>query len=79
MDYYEINDKTKVHPGEYLLYTPKMEIVLCGAYMPAKNMIKALSHGTLIEDKIQNFRKIRLNKKEREQRAATRCKGCTGK
>lgn len=79
MKFYDIVEEAKVHPGEYLLYKPRMEIVLCGAYMPEKNAIKALCRGSVIEDKIQNFQKIKLNKKEMKQRAATRCKGCTGK
>jgi hypothetical protein len=78
MEFCDITSETKVYPGEYLLYKPKMEIVVCGAYLPTKDQIRALMRGNLIEDKIHNFQKIKLDKKERKKRAATRCKGCGG-
>jgi hypothetical protein len=76
MEFYDITEEAKVYPGEYLLYKPRMEIVLCGAYIPTRNKIKALARGSMIEDSIQNFQKIKLNKKENQQRKSTRCKGC---
>jgi hypothetical protein len=79
MEFYDITNEAKAYPGEYLLYKPKMEIVVCGAYLPAKDQIRALMRGSLIEDKIHNFQKIKLNKKERKDRASTRCKGCSGR
>ena len=79
MEFYDIIDEEKAYPGEYLLYKPRMEIVLCGAYIPTQNMIRALAHGKVIEDKIHNFKKIKLNKKEKKQRNATRCKGCAAR
>ena len=78
MEFYDIYDDTKVYPGEYLLYKPKMEIVLCGAYMPEADKIKALSRGRLIEDSINNFQKIKLNKQKTNNRNFRRCKGCSG-
>jgi len=74
MEFYDITEDQKVYPGEYLLYKPKMEIVLCGAFMPSKNRIKALAKGMMIEDTIGNFQKIKSRGKK--QRPATRCKGC---
>ena len=76
MKFIDINTESKIYPGEYLLYIPKREIVLCGAYMPSKNKIKALSNGRMIEDNISNFQKIELNKQERKESLSTRCKGC---
>ena len=32
MKFDDINNDSKVHPGEYLLHEPTMEIVLCGAF-----------------------------------------------
>ena len=76
MEFYPISDKDKAAPGEYLLHTPSNEIVLCGAFKRSEGKIKALSHGTLMEDKIENFHKIKLNKKERKKRTVRRCGGC---
>ena len=76
MEFRDITQESKIYPGEYLLYKPKREIVLCGAYMPSKNKIKALSNGKMIEDDIANFQKIELNREERKKARATRCKGC---
>tara|TARA_B100001123_G_scaffold74689_1_gene84127 strand:+ start:20837 stop:21076 length:240 start_codon:yes stop_codon:yes gene_type:complete len=77
MEFYDINKDAKVYPGEYLLYTPKNTIVVCGAYLSDAQKIKALSDGRLIEDSVQNFRKIRLNKEDRRKSRQTRCKGCS--
>lgn len=74
-----ISKEASVYPGEYLLYEPTMEIVLCGAFNREKDMIRCLSKGQLLEDKIANFKKIRLSKKERNERRKTKCKGCGGR
>lgn len=76
MEFYDITSETKVYPGEYLLYKPKQEIVLCGAYIPSRNKIKVLAQGRMIEDNIQNFQKIKLTKEENRRRGTSRCKGC---
>tara|TARA_R110000824_G_scaffold70902_5_gene181783 strand:+ start:1502 stop:1738 length:237 start_codon:yes stop_codon:yes gene_type:complete len=76
MKFYEITDDVRVYPGEYLLYTPRMEIVLCGAYMPSKNKIKVMARGQMIEDRIENFQKIRLTSDEKKKQASSKCKGC---
>ena len=68
MKFQEIKDNSKVFPGEYLLHKPSQQIVLCGAFKKREGTIKALANGKLMEDKIENFRKIQLNKKEQQQK-----------
>ena len=76
MKFQEINADSKVYPGEYLLHSPSQEIVLCGAYLKMEGKIRVLRHGMLMEDKIENFKKIQLNKKEKKSRRIKRCAGC---
>jgi len=78
MKFYDIEDDTKVYPGEYLLHIPSQQIILCGAYKKNDGTIKGLSQGNLMEDKVENFKKIRLTVEENKDRKATRCKGCSG-
>ena len=79
MEFQEITPDSKVHPGEYLLHQPSQEIVLCGAYIKTEGKIRALRQGRLMEDKIENFRKIQLNKTERKERSAKGGGGCKSK
>jgi len=80
MKFQMIEENTKVFPGEYLLHKPSQQIVMCGAYKKAEGTIKALANGSLIEDKIQHFRKIRLSKEEQQRKKANRsCGGCKGR
>jgi len=72
----EILEESKVYPGEYLLHAPSQQIVLCGAYIKSDGIIRALARGRLLEDNIENFKKIQLTKKERKERQKRRCKGC---
>tara|TARA_R110002020_G_scaffold65206_1_gene172296 strand:+ start:231 stop:464 length:234 start_codon:yes stop_codon:yes gene_type:complete len=74
MKFEEITDDAQVFPGEYLLYVPKKVIVVCGAYKG--DTIRVLENGRLIEDKVENFKKIRLTKKESKEKRPSRCKGC---
>lgn len=76
MEFYPISDKDKAAPGEYLLHTPSNKIVLCGAFKRSEGKIKALSHGTLMEDKIENFHKIKVPHKERHEHKTRGCGGC---
>ena len=76
MEFEKINDKHTISPGEYLLHEPTKQFVLVGAYKPSEGKIKALANGRLIEDSIENFRKIKLNKKERSQKMKRSCGGC---
>jgi hypothetical protein len=77
MEFEEISEETKVFPGEFLLYIPKQAIVVCGAYKG--NTIRALQNGRLLEDKTENFKKIKLNKQEKKERYVSKCKGCSGR
>jgi hypothetical protein len=80
MEFYDISDDIKAHPGEYLLHTPSKQVVVCGAFNRKEGKIKALANGKLIEDKIHNFQKIKLNKEEQKTRTLKRgCGGCKGR
>jgi len=76
MEFYDIDENTKAHPGEYLLHIPSKQIVMCGAYKPDDGTIRALHNGRLMEDKIHNFQKIKLSQAERRTRANASCSGC---
>jgi hypothetical protein len=78
MEFYDIDEKEKVTPGEYLLHRPTETIVMCGAFSRKSNMIRALRTGKLFEDKIGNFKKIRLSRKEHKERRVKTCGGCKG-
>ena len=76
MEFQEITENTRVSTGEYLLYEPAQRIVLCGGFNRDKDRVQALLEGRYIEDRIKNFKKIKLNKKEQKERRVSRCKGC---
>ena len=77
MKFEEITAEHRVFPGEYLLHTPTRQIVICGAFNRAADVIKALSNGKLLQDKIANFHKIAV--KDRRTRTLHRnCNGCKG-
>ena len=59
MEFYDIKDSIKAHPGEYLFHVPSKQIVVCGAFKMKEGVIKALSNGKLLEDKIENFQTLR--------------------
>ena len=74
MEFQEITEKYFPHPGEYILYIPSNSIVLCGAFMGDR--IKVLHNGREVEDKVENFKKIKLNKTEKRDKFVPRCKAC---
>ena len=76
MDFIDINDNSKVYPGEYLLHIPSKQVVVCGAFIKSENKIKALKNGQLITEDIKNFQKINLSQKERRDRKYRSCGGC---
>jgi hypothetical protein len=76
MEFFEINENDRPHPGEYLLHAPSKKIVVCGAFKPAEGKIKVLSDGRLFEDAIVNFQKIKLTIAEKKSRRPSRCGGC---
>ena len=77
MKFQKIKKASKVFPGEYLLHTPSNQIVLVGAFNYDEDFIRCLNNGKLMTDKVNNFMKIEVTKKE-SKIARTRCKGCSG-
>ena len=76
MKFVEITENLKTHPGEYIYHEPTNQIVMCGSFNRDRNQIRAMGIGRMIEDKIENFKKIELDAQERRQKQAYRCKGC---
>jgi len=76
MELIEITEKSKTLPGEYIYHVPTREVVLCGSFNRELNQIRVLARGRLFVDKINNFKKIKLNNNERKKRKFSRCKGC---
>jgi len=72
----EIDETKKVTPGEYVLHEPTKQIVMCGAFNREKDFIRAIGMGRSLEDKISNFKKIRLTEEEQQDRRVSKCKGC---
>ena len=80
MKFEEIQENMSVFPGEYLLHEPTQQIGLCGAFKKGEGTIKVLIRGRLMEDTINNFRKIKLSEAERQRQKASRgCMGCKQK
>jgi|TARA_B100000085_G_C18550461_1_gene515663 hypothetical protein len=78
MKFIDIKEDSKVFPGEYLYYEPKSMIVLCGAFNRENNFIRAFGHGRYLEDQIDKFKKIEMDKVERKafKLNVTKCKKC---
>tara|TARA_B100000900_G_scaffold391182_1_gene385549 strand:+ start:979 stop:1209 length:231 start_codon:yes stop_codon:yes gene_type:complete len=74
MEFQDITESYYPHPGEYIFYVPNSTIVLCGAFMGDR--IKVLHNGRVVEDKVENFKKIKLNKTEKRDKFVPRCKAC---
>ena len=74
MEFYKIEEEAKVFPGEYLLHVPSNQIVLCGAFKRIQGLIKYMARGKLSEDKIENFNKIKTNKRIKPRRGCGGCK-----
>jgi hypothetical protein len=49
---------------------------MCGAFNREKDFIRAIGMGRSLEDKISNFKKIRLTEEEQQDRRVSKCKGC---
>jgi len=79
MKFTDIDEESSVFPGEYLLHKPSAAIVMAGAFNRLENTIKALRHGKLFEDKILNFQKIQLEKKEYKEFKRKKCGKCKGR
>jgi len=78
MKFQEIKKNAKIFPGEYLLHQPSQQIVMCGAYKKSEGLIKALKSGQLMEDKVENFRKLVRETHERKMKPKRTCGGCKG-
>ncbi len=76
MQFFDITEEMKTSPGEYIYHEPTKQIVLCGSFNRDIDTIKAMARGKLFSDKIENFKKIRINKEERRKRKIPRCKKC---
>ena len=77
MEYIDISENAKVQIGEFLYHKPSNRVVVCGAYRPKQNLIKALDGGSLIKDTIENFQKIKLSREEKKSKNSQRgCGGC---
>ena len=76
MKFYDIDDYSKVVPGEYLYHVPTKAIVICGAY--DGNNVRALYNGRIFNDEINNFKKITITKRERSNYYVPACKSCGG-
>ena len=80
MDYIDIKEGAKIYPGEYLYYKPSKRIVICGFFSEARNLIKALDRGRLVQGPIDEFQKIKLTNEERRRQKAERgCNSCKGR
>lgn len=76
MEFIEINEDSKVYPGEYLLHIPTNRVVICGAFIKEERLIKALKEGQLITESISNFKKIKITNKEKRLRRIRTCGSC---
>jgi len=78
MKFVDIKEEDKVHPGEYVLHVPTNQIGLCGAFNRENDTMKVMVMGKIHEDKIKNFQKIQLTRREYKSAQYSRCKGCSG-
>lgn len=77
MELIEITEELNASAGEYIYHKPTEQVVLCGAFNRKVDEIRAFANGRLFKDKIENFSKIRLTKKERKSKTTRkRCGGC---
>jgi hypothetical protein len=78
MEFYNIVEDDSVFPGEYILHEPTQSIVICGSFCRIRNRIRVLKDGRLVEDKIDQFKKINMPQAEQRSTGFSRCKGCGG-
>jgi|TARA_B100000287_G_scaffold410417_1_gene438804 hypothetical protein len=78
MKFTEIDEGISVFPGEYIYHEPSKAIVLAGAFNREEDYIRVLKHGRYLEDKISNFKKIKLSDQEKKERMVKKCGGCKG-
>jgi hypothetical protein len=76
MEFEEIDRWNKASPGEYVYHTPTKQIGLCGKFDREADIITIIAGVNIITDSIKNFKKIKLNKKERQTRALKKVPSC---
>ena len=76
MEFFDITEESTAFPGEYIFHIPSEQIVMCGSFNRKNNEIKVMGAGRLFVDKIENFKKIRLNKHEQRRRRISGCRSC---
>jgi hypothetical protein len=80
MKFTPIGEDATIHPGEYLYHEPSSAIVLVGSFNREKNKIRGIRDGRLMEDKIGQFQRIELDRKERQKLSERKgCSGCKGR
>ena len=78
MEFSEIDENSTVFPGEYVYHEPSSAIVLAGAFNREEDYLRVLKDGKYLEDKICNFKKIKLSDKEKRNKQVSNCGGCKG-
>ena len=76
MELEEIDRWNKANPGEYIYHSPTKQIGLCGKFDLDADVIMVIAGTEIITDSIKNFKKIKLNEKERRTRAFERTPSC---
>ena len=74
MEFYDITEEDKPHPGEYIFHVPSQSIVLMRRVYGRP--YKGLHNGKVLKDKVENFKKIKIGMKEKKQKFVSRCKAC---
>jgi len=78
MEFTKIDENSTVFPGEYVYHEPSSAIVLAGAFNREEDYLRVLKDGKYLEDKICNFKKIKLSDKEKRNKQVSSCGGCKG-
>lgn len=78
MELNEIKEINTVSRGEYIFHTPSQTIVLVGKIDTDLDSISGLHAGGIVNDNVENFKKIGLTQEEYRQHRASRCSGCKG-
>ena len=76
MEFYDISEEDTAQPGEMLLYSPRHSLAVCAGIVD--NKLRAFDRGAFLEDEVEQFKKIKITKKEYKKRTRTKCKGCSG-
>ena len=75
MKFEEITDSKLLRPGEMILHTPTHSVVIYAALFD--DVVRVFLNCALLEDKLENFQKIVMSRKQYKKHVTTsRCKGC---